>query len=156
MRKSKRLCFVWFFLEKQSRDFHTLPIRWSLKFTTRSERELSVHLCCLHSFSSERWTWTSSDRTRVNVYLSPCLSSWKFVLRPDIKPLASPLSVPRFLSLKLWAVEQRTGQDSKSEPIKSKAENADDIMFHAAAGGAQTAFLSFVLAATDLCQRGQP
>lgn len=62
-----------------------------LKFTAQSERELSVHPCCLHSFSSERWTWTSSDRTQVNVYLSPFLSSWEFVLRPDRKPLASPL-----------------------------------------------------------------
>lgn len=64
-----------------------------LKFTAWSERELSVHPCCLHSFSSERWTWTSSDRTQVNVYLSPFLSSWEFVLHPDRKPLASPLTI---------------------------------------------------------------
>lgn len=62
-----------------------------LRFTARSERELSVHPRCLHSFPSERWTWTSSDRTQVNVYLSPFLSSWEFALLPRQKaPRLSP------------------------------------------------------------------
>ena len=62
---------------------------------------------------SERWTWTSSDRTQVNVYLSPFLSSREFALRPGRKPprLASPrlsLAVlPRFSSRWLQLLSNR-------------------------------------------------
>lgn len=83
-----------------------------LRFTAWSERELSVHPRCLHSFSSERWSWTSSDRTPVNVYLAPFLSSCEFALRPDRKPLASPLNVPSPLFTAASAVEQHDGYNT--------------------------------------------
>lgn len=68
-----------------------------------------MHPCCLHSFSSERWTWTSRDTTQVNVYLSPLLSSWEFALHPERKPLASPLSVSL---VSASAVEQRASYNT--------------------------------------------
>lgn len=85
-----------------------LIIRPYLKFTIWSERELSMHPCCLHSFSSKRWTWTSSDRTQVNVYLSPFLSSWKFALHPGLKLLDSTLSLSSLLFVACPTIEQQS------------------------------------------------
>ncbi len=108
-----------------------LVIRRYLKFTAWSERELSVHPCCLHSFSSERWTWTSSDRTQVNVYLSPFLSSWEFALRLDRKLLASPLSVSSLLFTAASAVEQLASYNTyKVKAVRAettKMQDADDL-----------------------------
>lgn len=84
-----------------------LIIRPYLKFTIWSERELSMHPCCLHSFSSKRWTWTSSDMTQVNVYLSPFLSGWKFALHPGLKLLDSTLSLSSLLFVACPTIEQQ-------------------------------------------------
>lgn len=95
--------WMWHFITSwcvYSQTYFVLVIRLCLKFTAQSERDfLSVHRRCLHSFSSERWTWTSSDRTEVNVYLSPFLSSWEFALRPGWKPPTSPQCFLSFLQL---------------------------------------------------------
>lgn len=116
-----------------------LVIRRYLKFTAWSERELSVHPCCLHSFSSERWTRTSSDRTQVNVYLSPFLSSWEFALRPDRKPLASPLSVSSLLFTAASAVEQPAGYNTdKVKAVRAETAETQDagvVTFSSTAGG---------------------
>lgn len=119
-----------------------LVIRRYLKFTAPSERELSVHPCCLHSFYSERWTWTSGDRTQVSVYLSPFLSSWEFALHPDRKPLASPLSVSSLLFTAPSAVEQQAGYYANKvravRPETTKPQDANDVTFNSTAGGEQT------------------
>lgn len=100
-----------------------LVIRRYLKFTARRERELSLHPCCLHSFCGERWTWTSSDTTRVNVYLSPFLSSWEFALPPELK---SPRLFLLFAAV--LSVEQQTIQLLQSESYKSR-NHSHDVTF---------------------------
>lgn len=74
---------------------------------------------------SERWTWTSSDRTQVNVYLSPFLSSREFALRPGRKPprLASPL--PRSASSLLFAVTSAVEQQAGYSADKVRAASAE-------------------------------
>lgn len=106
-----------------------------LRFTAWSERELSVHPRCLHSFSNERWTWTSSDRTPVNVYLAPFLSSWEFALRPDRKPLASPLNVPSPLFTAASAVEQHDGYHTDWSENPKPQENTRHRWQRAQTGG---------------------
>lgn len=68
-----------------------------------------MHPRCLHSFSSERRTWTSGDRTQVNVYLPPFLSGCEFALSLDRKPLASPLSFSAVFLSVTSAVAQQFG-----------------------------------------------
>lgn len=114
-----------------------LVIRRYLKFTAQSERELSVHPGCLHSFSSERWTWTSSDRT-----LGQCLPL-TFLIEPGVcppprqkdplPPPASPLSV----SLRCWATHRVT-TPTKWELRPRKPQDADDATLKSTADGEQT------------------
>lgn len=81
-----------------------------LGITAQSERELSEHLFCLPSFSSERWTW-------INVYLSPFLSSWEFALHPKQKaPHLSPQCFIAFLcsSFSCWATGRHWQSDCRN------------------------------------------
>lgn len=118
-----------------------LVIRPNLKYTAWGERELSVHPCCLHSFSSERWTWTSSDRTQVNIYPSPFLSSWEFGLRPGKKPIAS-LSVSSLLFTAASAVEQQANYNTDDTRAvrgeTAKTQDVGDVKFNSTAGGERT------------------
>lgn len=126
---------------------------------------------------SERWTGTSSDRTQVNVYLSPFLSSWEFALRPDRKPprLASPrlaLTVfPRFSSRWLQLLSNRPvtartkWEPCEPKPQKHKTQMALQLTPGRGGSGLKGSicermcvmnFKDCALSTINLFQRGQP
>ena len=128
---------------------------------------------------SERWTWTSSDRTQVNVYLSPFLSSREFALRPGRKPprLASPrLASPSqcFLAslrgdFSCWATGRLQRGQSKSRVSRNRKKHKTQMSLQLTPGQGGSGlkgsiwermcvmnFKDCALSTINLFQKGQP